>query len=217
MILSKPQFFIQGIESNELFKSIENAGRVCYNSEEKYTLWGQHKFIKNLIECGHESVLEHEKVTVRIICDCGISHQLVRHRIVSYPQESTRFCNYKGGVEFIIPPWVIIPEGTYTVTSPVFCTDDPEATRWYRSMQNAEKDYMYLLNGGWLPQQARSVLPNSLKTEIVITQNIRQWRDFFKLRALGVSGKPHPQMLEITVPMLQAFKDLIPVLFDDLE
>jgi thymidylate synthase (FAD) len=153
---------------------------------------------------GHESVIEHEKVSVRIICDRGVSHEIVRHRLAAYSQESTRFCNYSDdrfGNEI-------------TVVEPLFFEPGTRNWEiWRDAMLAAEEAYFTLLRNGALPQEARSVLPNSLKTEIVVTYNLREWRHFFRVRT---SGRAHPQMREITVPMLKEFKERIPVIFDDI-
>lgn len=217
MILLKPSFQILGeVRGAYILHNIEAAGRTCYKSEDKICTDSAAKFVKNIIARGHESVLEHQSLSVRVVCDRGVSHELVRHRIASYSQESTRYCNYAGGVAFIIPPWCNIDEGDYNNSrlSPGLTGVE---LAWFGLCNSAESTYIYLINSGWSPQQARSVLPNSLKTEIVITQNLRQWRHFFNLRAAGIAGKPHPQMLEITIPMLREFKKVIPIVFDGIE
>ncbi len=187
-----------------LLKKIELAGRVCYKSETKITSDSAIGFIQRILDNGHESVLEHEKLTVRIICDRGVSHELVRHRIASYSQESTRYCNYSLDKH----------QNELTFIRPFFWNDDPEKFHiWEDAMQIAEQSYLALIAKGASPQEARSVLPNSLKTEIVVTMNIREWRHFFRLRT---STAAHPQMQEIAVPMLEQFKKVIPILFDDI-
>jgi thymidylate synthase (FAD) len=193
------------INGDFILNAIEQAGRTCYKSKSSMNRETSQVFVKNLIERSHESVLEHQSVTVLIVCDRGVSHEIVRHRLASYSQESTRYCNYakKNEVTFIEP-----------------CFWDKEDflyLQWKNAMREAECTYLVLINNGASPQEARSVLPNSLKTEIVVTMNLREWRHFFKLRAAGTAGKPHPQMLEITVPMLAEFKKNIPVVFDDIE
>jgi thymidylate synthase (FAD) len=228
MILIKPSFEIEGkVNGMEILKSIEKAGRTCYKSESKITEDSAKKFVGMVIERGHTSVIEHEKITARIICDRGVTHEIVRHRLASYSQESTRYCNYKGGVTFIIPCWFDDSEygglvGRYTgeITNGHLCKTDGEIYLnndaemiWMRQMIDSEEKYLMLLQEGWTPQQARSVLPNSLKTEIVMTMNIREWRWFFKKRA---SKYAHPQMQEIAYPMLEEFKKLVPVVFEDL-
>ncbi|GAH45827.1 unnamed protein product, partial [marine sediment metagenome] len=188
----------------------------CYKTEDKID-WNaktSHKFVKMVLDRGHESVIEHESISVKIICDRGVTHEIVRHRLVAYSQESTRYCNYKSGVTFVIPPWCLdIGEGEYNrhdlrnehlSTTTIF---------WVKHMLNCEEVYIYLLSSGWSPQQARSVLPNSLKTEIVMTANIREWRHILKLRT---SKATHPQMREIMIPLLKEFQECIGVVFDDI-
>ena len=199
------------INGEEVLKHLERCGRVCYKSEDKITPDSAAKFITGIIKSSHETILEHYSVTVLIICDRGVSHEIVRHRLASYSQESTRYCNYSNDkfgneITFIRP--CFFKDGEEDLGNRYFI--------WIHAMRKAEDFYFYLINLGVTPQEARSVLPNSLKTEIVMTANLREWRHFFKLRALGTTGKPHPQMLEIAVPMLREFQRLIPVVFDDL-
>ena len=149
-------------------------------------------------------MLEHEKLSVRIICDRGVSHEIVRHRVASYSQESTRYCNYSLNKY----------ENELTFIRPFFWNDDPEKFRiWEDAMAMAERSYLTLIAKGASPQEARSVLPNSLKTEIIVTMNMREWRHFFRMRA---DAAAHPQMREIAVPMLEFFQKTIPVIFDDI-
>ena len=192
---------------------LEQAGRVCYKSEDNITSTSCINFIKSILKRGHESVIEHSAMTVHFVCDRGVTHELVRHRLCAFSQESTRYCNYKGGVTFIIPSWMIIHPGEYTEEIKDHGLNAPEA-EWWGMMLQAEFSYKALLNMGWNPQQARSVLPNSLKTEIVTTANFREWRHIFKLRT---SKAAHPQMRELMIPLLQECKKLIPVIFDDIE
>lgn len=217
MKLIKPYFEIEEIDGIKVLKNLEKAGRTCYKSEDKITEDSAVKFVAGIIKRGHETILEHEKVTVRVICDRGVSHEIVRHRLASYSQESTRYCNYgkQNQVTFIIPPWIDIKPGEYR-HGDLYNTQDIPSVIWAEAMDNSEIDYLRLLSRGWEPQQARSVLPNSLKTEVVMTMNLREWKHFFKLRAVGTTGKPHPQMTEWTVPLLTEFKKLIPVVFDDI-
>lgn len=204
-IISASFEILTPINSQSILCAIETAGRTCYKSESFVTSETAVPFVRDLLKRGHESVLEHQSVSVRVICDRGVSHEIVRHRLASYSQESTRFCNYG-------------KSGELTFIQPCFWSDygGTEYTSWYLAMMQAEYHYLLLIEQGASPQQARSVLPNSVKTEIVMTMNLREWRHFFKLRAVGVTGKPHPQMLEITIPMLSAFKEKIPVVFDDI-
>jgi thymidylate synthase (FAD) len=200
MDVIKPSFSIEPIDGKQMLQNIEKHGRICYKSESNITINSAKIFVANLIKNGHESVLEHEKVTVVITCDRGVSHEIVRHRIGSYSQESTRYVNLlKKGITFIDPLFFKETTIYYRI--------------WKETMEVCERAYNILIDKGATPQEARSVLPNSLKTEIAVTYNLREWRHFFKLRT---SKKAHPQMREIAVPLLKQFKTLIPVVFDDI-
>ncbi|KKN77752.1 hypothetical protein LCGC14_0357260 [marine sediment metagenome] len=158
-----------------------------------------------------EEALVHKTMSIRFICDRGVTHEMVRHRLASYSQESTRYCDYKGGLQFVIPPWVDLEPGEYTGYEPCQISNLADKT-WYCAMLNVEATYQSLRNDGWPPQQARSVLPNSLKTEIVMTANVREWRHVFKLRC---SPKAHPQIREIMQPLRKELQERVPVLFDE--
>lgn len=184
----------------EILKSIERAGRVCYKSEDQITDISALHFVKNIIKRGHESVLEHQSISILLTCDRGVSHEVVRHRIAAYSQESTRYCNYGG-------------EGITVISIREFFINPHSFDVWFSAMINCERAYLDLLKNGESPQIARSVLPNSLKTEIFITYNMREWRHFLKLRT---SAAAHPQMREIALQILYTFRELIPIIFDDI-
>lgn len=212
MLLVKPSAEILAV-SLEPLQLIEAAGRTCYKSEDKITDSSAPAFAAMILKRGHESVVEHASATVRFICDRGVTHEIVRHRLASYSQESTRYCDYKGGhVSYIIPPWTSYTEGEYTNDAHILTGDFAE-TMWAKNCLEIEQLYRNLREAGWKPEQARSVLPNSLKTEIVMTANLREWRHFFNLRT---SAAAHPQMREVATPLLLAMKERVPVLFDDL-
>jgi len=228
MRLIKPSHrILTGIDQRLILARIEATGRTAYKSEARITKDSAEQFVRRLIIHGHESVLEHEQISVRFICDRGGTHELVRHRLAAYTQESTRYCNYSGGVTFIIPPWVDIDPDEYNVVWDGVVGRDIRATKggrvppyyddaaswWFWHMAVAERDYRKLLECGWTPQQARSVLPNSLKTEIIMTANLREWRHVLRLRT---ASDAHPQMREIMIPLLREFHQRIPVLFDDI-
>lgn len=201
----RPSFEIMDdIDGAKILQKLERCGRVCYKSEDKITEGSAEKFIGMILKSGHESVLEHEKLTVKFICDRGVTHEIVRHRIASYSQESTRYCNYskdKFGNEL-------------TFIRPCFWADDSvEYAVWKQAMEEIEKTYVKLISLGAKPEEARSILPNSLKTEIVCTMNLREWRHFFRLRT---AGRAHPQIREISVALLDELKKRIPVIFDDI-
>ena len=198
---------ISDLNGAEILKHIERCARVCYKSEDRITDGSAEKMVAALIRSGHEAMLEHYSFTVKFICDRGVSHELVRHRIASFAQESSRYCCYakdKFGKEL-------------TFINPCFWEPDSDNyARWFHEMDEAEKTYLAMIEDGATPEQARDILPMSIKTEIVMTANLREWRHFLKLRAEGVTGKPHPQMLEITIPFLNELKQKIPVVFDDI-
>ena len=187
-----------------VLKNLELAGRTCYKSEDRITPDSAKGFIKGILKSGHHSVIEHAAITVRFICDRGVTHELVRHRLASYSQESTRYANYskdKFGREI-------------TVIKPLFWDEDsPEYSAWKEAMENAEQSYLKLIDLGARAEQARAVLPNSLKTEIVMTANIREWRHVFALRC---SKAAHPQIREIMLPLLEELHKKLPVVFEDL-
>lgn len=198
---------------------IERIGRVCYKSEDSITENGESakKFVAMLIKAGHEAMIEHSSLSVKFMVDRGVSHELVRHRIASFAQESTRYCNYakdKFGAECT---YIDLAGGiTFDKKMKGMSADEIDSvlTEWKFAMEDAEKHYMKMLELGATPQIARSVLPNSTKTEITITANYREWRNFFKLR---VPATAHPQMREVTIPLLTELKEVLPVIFDDIE
>ena len=196
--------FITPIDGAAILKRLEQCGRVCYKSEAKITDTSAPAFVAGIIKRGHEAVLEHCSFTVKFICDRGVSHEFVRHRVASYCQESTRYCNYsKDGFGSEI-----------TVIKPCFLYPSTDGFNlWEEGCLFAEQTYFNLLESGCTPQEARSVLPNSLKTEVVMTANIREWRHFLKLRC---SPAAHPQMREVALILLDKVHSLIPVCFDDI-
>ncbi len=201
----------------EAMITIEKAGRVCYQSSGRSDLneLTSRGFVKRLISRGHLSVLEHASATVRFVVDRGVSHEIVRHRIASYSQESTRYCKYNDHVVFVIPSWASeIKAGIYTLDS-VKCVDTlpTDQRTWFISMLNAEANYSELINHNVSPQNARSVLPNSLKTELIMTANMREWRHFFQLRT---STAAHPDMRIVADQALRAMHYRAPEIFGNL-
>lgn len=203
MRIVEPSAVIESkVDGAAILKRIEKAGRVCYKSEEKITPESAAEFVRKIMKRGHLSVIEHESITARFVCDRGVSHEIVRHRLVSYSQESTRYCNYASGrhgegIAFIMPPFL----------KPI------TVDLWKASVFEAEQTYDRMIAAGESPQIARSVLPNSLKTEIVMTCNLREWRHFFTLRT---SAAAHPQMREVAISLFKQMRAAIPVIFDDI-
>lgn len=189
------------IDGKVMLKHIELCGRVCYKSEDKITDESAERFVRRIIKSGHESVLEHASITVRFVCDRGISHEIVRHRIASYSQESTRYCDYsrdKFG-------------GEISVIEPVGGGDELALLK--SSCCYAETIYQSMIGAGVSPQMARAVLPTCLKTELVMTANLREWRHFLKLRT---SEAAHPQIRALAIELLGKLRAAVPVVFDDL-
>jgi len=187
----------------DMLQVIERAGRTCYKAEDKITVLSAYDFILMLRERGHHSVLEHGSATIKFICDRGVTHELVRHRLASYSQESTRYCNYGKG-KFGSAITVIKPPGL-----------NEEAERhWCIACEEAEASYLGMIKEGMAPQIARSVLPICLKTEIVTTANVREWRHILTLRT---SGKAHPQIRKLMTDVWNIFNERWPVLVEDIE
>lgn len=206
MKVIKPYYVIEDeLDAKKIMLTIEKAGRTCYKSEGKIGDGTAERFIAAIIKRGHESVLEHEKITARFICDRGVTHEMVRHRIASFSQESTRYCNYsqdKFGNEL-------------TFIKPCFWDENDESYKlWLESMQFIEEKYNAMIAAGAKPEEARSILPNSLKTEIVVTMNLREWRHYFKLRTAKAA---HPQIREVSIPLLMELKEKLPVFFEDIQ
>lgn len=205
----------------EVLKTLESVARTCYKSEDKITTDGESakKIVKLLLSRNHEAMLEFFDITVKFVTDTGISHEIVRHRIASYAQESSRYCNYgddkfNSELTFITPFW-LSEEDIDSINQGNWNNVDSDAHEWADCMKKCEDTYLYLLQcaNHWKPEEARSVLPKSLKTEINVKMNLREWRHFFKLRTAKAA---HPQMRELTIPLLQKFQVLLPLLFEDI-
>ncbi len=201
----KPSFeILTPINGDEILKLIELAGRTCYKSNDLITKDSAKNFVEKIAKRGHESVLEHYNITVRFICNRGFTHELVRHRLAAYSQESTRYCNYtkdKFGSEITVIKPYELQEGS------------EEYNIWKQAMENSEKSYMSMVSSGSKPENARGVLPIDIKTEIVITTNLREWKHIFSLRT---SPAAHPSMRELMIPLAKEFQKQIPVIFDKI-
>lgn len=219
MRILKPQHVIIGkdqIEGHKILKHIEKIARTCYKSEDLINNESAEKMIKKLIKMNHLAMIEHASVSVLFTCDRGVTHEIVRHRVASYAQESTRYVNYskdKFGNEI---GYIDIAGGIALDTKmkdlPVE-TIDAIISEWHQACIDAEKHYMKMLELGATPQIARSVLNNSTKSDINVTMNLREWRHFFELRC---DTPAHPQMRELVIPLLKEMSEVIPIVFDDL-
>ena len=215
----KPQHVIIGkdqIEGHKILKHIEKIARTCYKSEDLINDESAEKMIKKLIKMNHLAMIEHASVSVLFTCDRGVTHEIVRHRVASYAQESTRYVNYskdKFGNEI---GYIDIAGG---IALDIKMKDLPVETidaiisEWHQACIDAEKHYMKMLELGATPQIARSVLNNSTKSDINVTMNLREWRHFFELRC---DSPAHPQMRELVIPLLKEMSEVIPIVFDDL-
>lgn len=193
---------IDVVDGQGFLAKIERAGRTCYKSEDRITTDSAKKFVAGIMKNGHHSVIEHVSLTIKFITNRGVTHELVRHRLAAYSQESTRYCNYGGtDIQFITPVWWddISPRQKQTFIS---------------NLEHSELTYKELLRAGWSPQQAREVLPNALKTEIVMTANLREWHHVLNLRC---SPAAHPQIRMLMLDLLRCLSDRIPVIYDDLK
>jgi len=201
---------------------IERAARTCYKSEGRIADGSAEMLITKLIKRGHEAMLEHAMATVRFVTDRGVSHELVRHRLASFAQESTRYVKYDGDMEFIKPVWLVLPQDDIVNIDAAMASADREMVVirdgksgfWYRSCKESERTYKDMIHHDAQPQEARQVLNNSVKTEIVVTANFREWRHIFALRTAPAA---HPQMRALMLPLLSDFRLLVPIIFDDVE
>jgi len=226
MKVIKPSYEIRKLDLDDI-SIIEEAARICYKSESAIKEGSAEKIIALLMDRGHESAIEHSRITVKFIVDRGVSHEMVRHRLASYSQESTRFCNYsqdKFGNEItVIEPCFYKERNEQDIhhsdDHPFLQanSDSSDITKryvlWYNSCLIAESRYFQLLEIGATPQEARAVLPNSLKTEIYVTANFREWRNILKLRT---AKDAHPQIREVMIPLLRELQQKVPVIFNDI-
>ena len=204
MLIIQPEIQVENYDGIKIMKNIERACRTCYRSEGLITEDSYKKLLKNCINRGHESILEHEKITIRMICDIGVYKDLTRHRFGSFSIESTRYCNY-GKDKFdneikFIEPCNIEPGYIYGL--------------WANEMQNIEHTYIHMVEAGCTPDQMRMILPHSTAAEVTMTANIREWRHILELRC---SKAAHPAIRQLLIPLLLKFKEDMPELFDAID
>ena len=216
MIIEEPTITIEQFEPVNLMRKLEKACRTCYRSEDKITEESYQSLLKNCINRGHESVLEHEKITVRLRCDIGVYKDLTRHRIASYSIESTRYCNYNkdkfdNQLHFIEP---VFYEKSWTEANyqgSAMSVAEQKSYYWYDCMENIEQTYNAMIELGSTPDEARMVLPHSTAATVTMTANIREWKHILELRC---SKMAHPSVRQIMIPLLLKFKKLMPYIFD---
>ena len=195
---------------------IEEIGRICHKSDKSITDFSFIPFVKKIIELGHESVLEHSIASVEFITSRRVTHQLVRHRLVSFTQESQRYVDYSDGVVFIKPHRF---KGSVDLLNEdgsnwqYWFNFDDDILIYFSCLTRAEESYQNLRSHGWTKQDARDVLPNCVATKIVVTANFREWRHILKLRTDKTAD---PEIRNLMIPLLKEFKTLVPVIFDDI-
>lgn len=204
MKIIKPEIEIEDFDGTQIMQNIERACRTCYRSEESITEDSYKKLLTNCINRGHESVLEHEKITVRMICDIGVYKDLTRHRFASFSIESTRYCNYgkdkfNNEIKFIEP--CNIEKGT------------TEYEQWFNIMNIIEKAYNEMADLGCTPDQMRMILPHSTAAAVTMTANIREWKYILELRC---SKMAHPAIRQLLIPLLLIFQEKMPEIFKDI-
>jgi thymidylate synthase (FAD) len=221
----KPKFqILSRLNERNILRHLERCGRICYKSEDKITDDSCYKFIKMLLSRGHESVIEHYSFTVKFVCSRSLSHQLVRHRLCSFSEQSQRYCNFETKVEMgiILPYWLDdndkrrIKNKSFSSTLQVPNNISLKCQHWLDSVIESIVSYGILIrnNSEMTPQQVRSILPNAAKTEIVCTANLRQWRHILKLRT---SKGADPEIKELMIPLLNKLKEKLPTIFGDIE
>ena len=195
-------------EIGDVLGKLERIGRTCYHSEDKIKADGESakRFIHNIIERGHESVIEHVSITVKFVCNRETSHQLVRHRLASYTQESQRYCNYADSEKY--------PEGIIFIKPCDMEYKTNDYRNWVDTCMDSEFGYFQAIKCGLKPEQARLALNNSVATCIYMTTNLREWRHVLKLRC---SKEADPQIRALMIPLAKELKERIPIIFDDIE
>ena len=204
MQIIEPTIQVEKVDGKKIMRNIERACRTCYRSEGKITEESYKTLLKNCINRGHESVLEHEKVTVRMVCDIGVYKDLTRHRIASFSIESTRYCNYgkdkfENEIKFIKPCNIEEGSETYDI--------------WKNACLDIEENYLKMSKLGATPDQMRMILPHSTSAEVTMTANIREWIHILELRT---SSHTHPAVRQLLIPLLLHFKEIMPEIFENV-
>ena len=204
MRLVEPWIKVEDFDGVKIMKRIERACRTCYRSEDKISEESYKNLLTNCLNRGHESVLEHEKITVRIYSDIGTYKDLTRHRFASFSVESTRYCSYnkdKYGNEI-------------AVVNPVYMEDKEVFETWKKAIEDMEKAYMKMKELGASTDMCREILPHSTAAEYTMTANIREWKHILELRT---TNHVHPAIRQVLIPLLLLFKEQMPEIFGDIE
>lgn len=204
MKLIEPRVCVESYDSRKIMKNLERACRTCYRSEDLITEESYKTLLKNCINRGHESILEHEKITIRMTCDVGVYKDLTRHRFASFSIESTRYCNY-GKDKF---------DNEINFIRPIFADELDKFNIWEDTMKTIEDAYMKMVAAGYKPDEMRMILPHSVAAEVTMTTNIREWKHILDLRTKKMA---HPAVQQVMIPLLLNFKKNMPEIFGDIE
>ena len=204
MKLIEPRVCVESYDSRKIMKNLERACRTCYRSEDLITEESYKTLLKNCINRGHESILEHEKITIRMTCDVGVYKDLTRHRFASFSIESTRYCNY-GKDKF---------DNEINFIRPIFADELDKFNIWEDTMKTIEDAYMKMVAAGYKPDEMRMILPHSVAAEVTMTANIREWKHILDLRTKKMA---HPAVQQVMIPLLLNFKKNMPEIFGDIE
>lgn len=219
MKIIKPKIIIEDLDYVKMMKNLERASRTCYRSEDKITEDSYKTLLKNCINRGHESVLEHEKITIQMICDIGVYKDLTRHRHASFSIESTRFCNYNkdkfdNQLHLIEPVFYENNWNEAITLGSAISINERKSYYWYDCMKNIEQTYNAMIELGSIPDEARMILPHSTAATVTMTANIREWKHILELRC---TKHAHPAVQQVMIPLLLHFKETMPEIFDSIE
>lgn len=220
MKIIDPNIQVEEYNPIKIMKNIERACRTCYRSEGLITDESYKSLIKNCINRGHESVLEHEKITIRMTCDIGVYKDLTRHRTgTAFSIESTRWCNYgkdkfDNEIKFIKPVFYVDSWSDKNYEGSQMDEDEYKSYLWYDCMEEIEDKYITMSNAGCKPDELRMILPHSTAAQVTMTCNIREWRHILSLRCAPMT---HPAIRQLLIPLLLKFKEDMPELFNDIE
>lgn len=219
MKIIEPLIEVENFNGIQIMKNIERACRTCYRSEDKITDTSYQNLLKNCINRGHESVLEHEKISIRMTCDLGVYKDLTRHRIASFSIESTRYCNYgkdkfDNELKFIRPVYYVESWKDRNYEGSAMSLEENKSAIWYRTMEEIESNYIDMSKLGCTPDEMRMLLPHSIAAEVCMTANIREWKHILSLRT---TNHVHPSIQQLMIPLLLKFKEEMPEIFDTIE
>lgn len=219
MKIVEPWIEVENFDGKKIMKNIERACRTCYRSENLIDEESYKRLLRNCLNRGHESILEHEKITIRMVCDIGVYKDLTRHRFGSFSIESTRYCNYNkdkfgNEIKFIEPVFYTDSWKLANYEGAAMTTEELKSSIWYNCMEEIEDSYNYMGELECTPDEMRMLLPHSTAAEVTMTANIREWRHILSLRCVKMT---HPAIRQLLIPLLLYFKQEMPELFDNID